>query len=34
MANGYVDLGTWWCMTPFIGAGIGTSLQPDLQLPR
>ena len=25
MANGYVDLGTWWCMTPFIGAGIGTS---------
>jgi len=25
MANGYVDLGTWWCLTPFIGAGIGTS---------
>ena len=25
MANGYVDLGTWWCVTPFIGAGIGTS---------
>ena len=23
MLNGYVDLGTWWCMTPFIGAGIG-----------
>ena len=23
MANGYVDLGTWWCLTPFIGAGIG-----------
>ena len=23
LANGYVDLGTWWCMTPFIGAGIG-----------
>ncbi len=25
MANGYVDLGTWWCVTPYIGAGIGTS---------
>jgi opacity protein-like surface antigen len=25
MAHGYVDLGTWWCVTPFIGAGIGTS---------
>jgi len=25
LANGYVDLGTWWCVTPFIGAGIGTS---------
>jgi len=25
MANAYVDLGTWWCITPFIGAGIGTS---------
>jgi opacity protein-like surface antigen len=23
MANAYVDLGTWWCLTPFIGAGIG-----------
>jgi opacity protein-like surface antigen len=23
MANVYVDLGTWWCLTPFIGAGIG-----------
>ena len=23
MANGYVDLGTWWCVTPYIGAGIG-----------
>jgi opacity protein-like surface antigen len=20
-----VDLGTWWCMTPFLGAGIGTA---------
>jgi opacity protein-like surface antigen len=25
LANAYVDLGTWWCVTPFIGAGIGTS---------
>ena len=23
LANGYVDLGTWWCVTPFVGAGIG-----------
>jgi opacity protein-like surface antigen len=23
MANAYVDLGTWWCLTPYIGAGIG-----------
>jgi opacity protein-like surface antigen len=25
MANAYADLGTWWCMTPFVGAGIGMS---------
>jgi opacity protein-like surface antigen len=25
MANAYVDLGTWWCITPFIGAGVGWS---------
>jgi opacity protein-like surface antigen len=25
LANGYFDLGTWWCVTPFIGAGIGAS---------
>jgi opacity protein-like surface antigen len=25
MVNGYLDLGTWWCVTPFVGAGIGTS---------
>jgi opacity protein-like surface antigen len=25
MANGYVDLGTWMCLTPFIGAGIGVA---------
>ena len=23
MANTYIDLGTWWCLTPFIGAGVG-----------
>lgn len=25
LANAYVDLGTWWCVTPFIGAGIGAA---------
>jgi opacity protein-like surface antigen len=25
MVNGYVDLGTWWCVTPYIGAGLGGS---------
>jgi opacity protein-like surface antigen len=25
LANAYVDLGTWWCVTPFLGVGIGTS---------
>jgi len=25
LANAYVDLGTWWCITPFIGAGIGAA---------
>jgi len=23
MANVYADLGTWWCITPFVGAGAG-----------
>jgi opacity protein-like surface antigen len=23
MANAYIDLGTWWCLTPYIGGGIG-----------
>jgi opacity protein-like surface antigen len=23
MANVYVDLGTWWCITPFVGVGVG-----------
>jgi opacity protein-like surface antigen len=25
MANAYADLGTWWCITPFVGAGVGTA---------
>lgn len=25
LANGYVDLGTWYGVTPFIGAGVGTA---------
>jgi opacity protein-like surface antigen len=25
MANAYVDLGTWWNFTPYIGAGVGGS---------
>ncbi len=25
LLNGYVDLGTWNCITPFVGAGIGLS---------
>jgi len=25
LANAYVDLGTWWYMTPFVGAGVGTA---------
>ena len=23
MANGYFDLGTWYCITPFVGGGVG-----------
>jgi opacity protein-like surface antigen len=23
LANAYIDLGTWWYVTPFIGAGVG-----------
>jgi opacity protein-like surface antigen len=23
LVNVYADLGTWWCITPFIGAGVG-----------
>jgi opacity protein-like surface antigen len=25
LANAYVDLGTWWGITPYVGAGIGAS---------
>lgn len=25
LANAYLDLGTWWSLTPFIGAGVGFS---------
>jgi opacity protein-like surface antigen len=25
LANAYVDLGTWWSITPFVGAGVGAS---------
>jgi opacity protein-like surface antigen len=25
LANLYVDLGTWWCVTPFVGAGVGAA---------
>jgi opacity protein-like surface antigen len=25
LANSYIDLGTWWCVTPFVGAGVGVS---------
>jgi opacity protein-like surface antigen len=23
LANLYLDLGTWWCLTPFVGVGVG-----------
>jgi opacity protein-like surface antigen len=25
LANAYADLGTWWCITPFVGVGLGTA---------
>ena len=25
LVNGYIDLGTWWSITPFIGAGVGVA---------
>lgn len=27
MANAYIDLGTWWCITPYIGGGVGAAFQ-------
>jgi opacity protein-like surface antigen len=27
MANAYLDLGTWWCITPYIGGGVGGAFQ-------
>ena len=23
LANAYIDLGTWWCVTPYVGGGVG-----------
>jgi opacity protein-like surface antigen len=25
MANAYIDLGTWWCLTPYVGGGVGAA---------
>jgi opacity protein-like surface antigen len=25
LVNAYADLGTWWCITPFVGVGIGAA---------
>ncbi len=25
LVNAYADLGTWWCITPFVGAGVGVA---------
>ena len=33
LVNAYVDLGTWWCMTPFVGAGVGGAHQSDQRAP-
>jgi opacity protein-like surface antigen len=26
LANGYVDLGTWWGITPYVGGGVGVAV--------
>jgi opacity protein-like surface antigen len=26
LLNAYLDLGTWWCLTPFVGVGVGGAL--------
>ena len=31
MVNGYVDLGTWYGVTPFVGAGVGVAVQQALR---
>jgi opacity protein-like surface antigen len=25
LVNAYADLGTWWCITPFVGVGVGAA---------
>jgi len=25
LINAYADLGTWWCLTPFVGVGVGAA---------
>ena len=32
LANVYVDLGTWWCLTPFVGVGVGAAHITDHRL--
>ncbi len=34
LANAFIDLGTWDCFTPFIGAGVGGGLQHALRFHR
>ncbi len=34
LANAYLDLGTWWCITPFIGAGVGVANLTIANYPR
>jgi len=34
LANAYVDLGTWWGVTPFVGAGAGAARGLDCELHR
>lgn len=26
LVNGYVDLGTWYCITPYVGVGVGAAI--------
>ena len=34
MANGYIDLGTWYGVTPFVGGGVGTAFHHLQRLQR